>query len=345
MIEIIKKKEIWDNLVKKCDSADFYHTYDYHHASKAKGEEPALIYYRENESTILLPLLFRKIEYSLYKDATSVYGYPGPLTKNIDSGFDHGFFQKELHRLLREQNIISVFSRLNAFIPHQENCLHNLGRTETLGRVIYIDLNRTLDEQWSDYYKRLKTYINKSRTIYTIKKGNTTTDLETFIGLYHENMRRVNANEAYFFNKGYFLDLINSRNFGTELLLAIHKESGKIAGGALFTKKNKFVQYHLSGTSERYLDLNPIKLLIDEMRIKGTEENYSYFNLGGGVGSKEDSLFYFKSGFSKNSIPFKVWKYTVNQKIYEDLVQRRKDIGRDEELEYFPSYRIGISRL
>jgi hypothetical protein len=61
MIEIIKDKENWDNLVKKCDFADFYHTYDYHHASKANGEEPVLIHYTEDNKKIVLPLLFRNI--------------------------------------------------------------------------------------------------------------------------------------------------------------------------------------------------------------------------------------------------------------------------------------------
>ena len=189
--------------------------------------------------------------------------------------------------------------------------------------------------------KRLRTYINKSRTIYINKKANKLTDLEAFIALYHENMRRVNASAAYFFDKKYFLDLINSTELEIELLLAINKETGEVAGGAMFTKKNTSIQYHLSGTNERYLDLNPVKLLIDEMRIRGTKEKISYFNLGGGIGSKEDSLFYFKSGYSKDSMPFKVWKYMVNQDIYDDLVLQRKDIRYCEEtLQYFPRYRV-----
>ncbi len=159
--------------------------------------------------------------------------------------------------------------------------------------------------------------------------------------LYYANMQRVNANKEYFFDKKYFLDLINSTDFETEVLLAISQKTGEVAGGAMFVKKNNIIQYHLSGTSERYLDLNPLKLLIDEMRIRGFRENYSYLNLGGGVGAQYDSLFYFKSGFSKNSMPFKVWKYIVNPNIYEDLVQQRKDIQNCEEtLRYFPRYRV-----
>ena len=345
MIDIIREKKIWDGLVEKCDFADFYHSYDYHHASKAKGEEPVLIRYEEDDKTIILPLLFRDIEYSPYKDATSVYGYPGPITKNITSDFDHRLFQKELHRFLQDRNIVSVFSRLNAFIPHQENCLRNLGQIEVLGRVVYIDLTNALDGQWSAYHKRLRTYINKSRKIYTVKKAEELADIESFIELYYENMRRVNANMAYFFERKYFLDLIGSTDFETEVLLALDNETGKVAGGALFTKKNSIVQYHLSGTSERYLDLNPIKLLIDEMRIRGTRSNYSYLNLGGGLGGKEDSLFYFKSGFSKNSTPFKVWKYTVNQNVYDHLVLQRSDIRYCEgSLPFFPRYRIDKSQ-
>ncbi|MFS4457197.1 GNAT family N-acetyltransferase [Maribacter sp. 2304DJ31-5] len=342
MIDLIKDKGNWDSLVKKCDFSDFYHTYDYHHLTKVNEEEPILIHYTEGNKTIILPLLFRNIEYSIYKDATSVYGYPGPITKNITSDFDFSLFHKELHQFFQEQNIISVFSRLNSFIPYQESCLLNIDKaeTQTLGRIVYIDLMKTPEEQWAAYSKRLRTYINKSRTVYTIKKANKLADIESFITLYHENMRRVDANASYFFDKKYFLDLVNSTDFEIELLLAINKETAEVAGGAMFTKKNTIVQYHLSGTAERYLDLNPVKLLIDEMRIRASIGNYRYFNLGGGVGSREDSLFYFKSGFSKDSTPFKVWKYMVNQEIYDDLVQQRKDIQSCKEaLKYFPRYR------
>ncbi len=77
------------------------------------------------------------------------------------------------------------------------------------------------------------------------------------------------------------------------------------------------------------------------MRIRGNRENYSYLNLGGGVGAKEDSLFYFKSGFSKNTASFKVWKYIVNQLVYDELVQRGKDVGKHEKfVQFFPHYRI-----
>ncbi len=82
------------------------------------------------------------------------------------------------------------------------------------------------------------------------------------------------------------------------------------------------------------------------MRQIATKENYTYFNLGGGVGSREDSLFQFKSCFSKNYKDFKVWKYIVNQEVYNELIakkQKREHANlNDACLNFFPSYRCEL---
>src|SRR5690606_22735599 len=152
----------------------------------------------------------------------------------------------------------------------------------------------------------------------------TKAEILRFIELYYENMHRVNATKGYFFSKDYFFNLINSKDFKTETLLAIHTETQKIISAAMFVKKNNIVQYHLSGSSEEYLHLNALKMLIDEMRVRATQENYEYYNLGGGVSGNEDSLFHFKSCFSNDYKDFKIWKYIVNQTAYQELSYRKK---------------------
>lgn len=343
MIRIITDKKKWGELIKQCDFADFYHSCDYHQVSNFKGDHPILIHYEHNNGMVLLPLIIRYIGQSIYKDATSVYGYPGPITKNITSTFNFKLFQEKLTQLFREQNIVSVFSRLNPFIAEQENCLKTLGNIETLGKLVYIDLTQPMSQQWGLYHRRLKTYINKSRTLYSVEEISNVQEVQSFVALYHENMKRVNAKKEYFFELGYFLKLLNSHDFDTKILGAYDKSTRELIGGAMFTMKNTLIQYHISGTSSKYLKLNPLKLLIDEMRIRGVRENYKYLNLGGGVSSKEDSLFYFKSGFSNNFLPFKVWKYKVNEDVYEELVEQLvHDVPNNQMLsEYFPLYRQG----
>lgn len=346
MIKIIKKKIDWGSIIDFSDDSDFYHTYDYHYLSKKDNETPILIEYTEGDKIITLPLFIRKIEGTEYFDATSVYGYAGPTTSNINDKFDNSLFKKELHSLFLQKNIISVFSRLNPFVHDQENILKGLGQIASLGKIVCIDLTKDLDQQKADYHKRLRTYINKARKQCSVRLAKSAGDIEEFIAMYYENMERVKADESYFFGKEYFYKLLNTKEFETDLLLAIHNDSQEIIGGAMFIKKNKIVQYHLSGAKEEFLALNAIKLVIDEMRIRASNENYTFLNLGGGVGTKEDSLFYFKTGFSKDYKTFKLWKYIVNEKIYEDLVLKKhpKEFANVHKScdDYFPCYRCII---
>ncbi|WP_111684101.1 peptidoglycan bridge formation glycyltransferase FemA/FemB family protein [Winogradskyella tangerina] len=341
MIEIIKDKNTWKEQVDMVPNSDFYHTYDYHQLSKNDGEDPVLIHYVDGSTSLLIPLLFRNIEDTDYKDATSVYGYAGPLVQNIGESFNFEDFRNEFNAFLHDHKIVSIFSRLHPFIPNQEIILSGLGEVSTLGRVVYIDLKDPLEIQRAKYNRRLKTYINKCRRTCTVIEGDLDQHLDDFIRLYHQNMRRVGAGDNYFFTNEYYRKVLTSSDYKSELSICIHNETQEVIAASMFMKKGNIVQYHLSGLSEDHFELNPIKLILDEMRIKSTNEGYEIFNLGGGLGSNEDSLFRFKSGFSKTFEEFKTWKYIVNEQVYRELSLNR--LGDDynlNEVSFFPAYRF-----
>jgi lipid II:glycine glycyltransferase (peptidoglycan interpeptide bridge formation enzyme) len=155
-------------------------------------------------------------------------------------------------------------------------------------------------------------------------------------------MERVNADDYYFFNDAYFREILSCKDFDADLKLCIHNKTQRIIGGAIFIKKGTIVQYHLSGRSHECYDVDPTKLLIDTMRIEATEQGFKYFNLGGGRGSSEDSLFRFKSGFSKNVKEFKIWKYIVDQNVYDELVKNHLEKNSNlnlKNISFFPAYR------
>ena len=345
---IIKDRANWNSVVECCEQSDFYHTYDYHMLSKNEDEEPILIKYEYGKVLIAIPLLIRKIAGTDYNDATSVYGYCGPITnKNVNSGFDNKDFKQRLNVLLRENRIISVFSRLHPFILNQNLILNGIGKIVSNGDVVNIDITQSLESQRQQYNRRLKSYVNKAKTLYRIEKGKCDKTVDSFIEIYYENMKRVDAKPHYFFKREYFFDFLNSPQINADLMLAIDKETEEIAGGAIFTKTNGIVQYHLSGAKEEYLKINPIKFLIDFVRVQSTEEsNQKYFNLGGGLGgSNNDSLFRFKSCFSKDFKDFSLWKYIVDEEEYWKLVNERiydKELIKEEygEPSFFPLYRL-----
>ncbi len=336
-LEVIISKKEWDNFLSSVDNYDFYHTYDYHQLSKNKGDKPVLLKYTEGDCLIGIPLLIRSIENTDYFDATSVYGYSGPIRKGVTENFDNTNFKKAFFVFLTKEKIVSVFSRLNPFISNQKEILYTIGETIELGNVVNIDLTKDVTEQRTIFSKTTKRYINKCRKIFEVKKSNSEEDLITFMDLYYENMDRVNAKKHYYFSKEYFLDFIKSEDYETDVLMAVNKESKEIVSAAMMVKTNSIIQYHISGTRNAYLNLSPIRLLIDEMRINGSGDKYKYFNLGGGLGNNEDELFRFKSSFSKDFKKFKVWKYIVNEDIYNELVNTKNVI--DKSSDFFPLYR------
>ncbi len=338
MIKEITTKDEWTAVLKQIDSYDFYHTFDYHNISCNKNtEKPILITYTNNNDVIIaLPLLLREIPNSTYYDFTSIYGYAGPLSKNVTCTFDNESYISDLLSYFQSKKIVSVFSRLHPYLEQQNNILSNFGDQVSLGKVVNIDVTLPLEESRRVYQKSLKNQVNKLRKTCRVRKAETDADIIKFVDIYNENMKRLKADDNYFFKTEYFINFMKQSDFKTDILLIEELDTGKIIAGSMFVKTNEFVQFHLSGTRTEYLRLRPSKLFIDEMRIKANEQNFKYFNLGGGLGSKEDSLFEFKSSFSKDFRTFKIWKYIANRDVYDDLTIKFNNTNNKT---FFPSYR------
>lgn len=339
MVKAIIDKPTWDAILARVCNYDCYHTFEYHNLSIEVDRIAMLLVYEFNNKIIALPIIKRSIQNSIFFDCTSVYGYAGPIFSIGTKTDDFLYFQKALKEFFIRENIISVFSRLNPFIVGQENVISNFGQIETLGKIVIIDLREELQVQRSAYSKITKRYINRARRHCLIKRSLCKEDIMVFRDIYFGNMNRVGANKSYYFSDEYFLNIINIKDFETEVIYAMLEETGEIISAAIFMKKNRIIQYHLSGTLLEFIHLNPLRLILDEARIQGTLEGYDFLNLGGGLGGSEDSLFQFKSTFSKNIKEFKIWKYIVNPKVYNAV---NKQFNQTGETSYFPLYRAPL---
>lgn len=331
----VETKQEWAAILNQVDAYDFYHTYDYHHISKREGETAQLIVYSEGKTLIALPLIIRRIADTELFDATSVYGYAGPIGKDIPPDFDNENFRTHLNAYLLERQIISVFTRLNPFVPHQDIILKDIGTVRFQGNLVNINLTKSLEEQRSEYRRDTRSRVNKARRLCTIRKAESEEDVRTFIDIYVETMEKLGADTSYFFDEDYFFNFLKCDDFKTDILLAIDNETQEAAAGSMFVKTNDIIQYHLSGTRSKFMKIAPSRLLLDEMRILGTEEGYKHFNLGGGYNSQEDALFDFKSSFSNETRIWNIWNYIVEKEIYDQLTEK----SQAPESDFFPAYR------
>lgn len=332
----------WDKVVKSSHFYDFYQTELYHSLEVNENDKAILLHGEYNNQTISLPLIIRKIPNSEYFDATSVYGYCGPIFSHDFSQLSKEFvqlYQTELMEFFNKNNIISVFSRLHPLM-NQLSFYLNFGEVVNINKTVAIDLNEPVEIQRQGYSRAYKNQINK-----LARKGYKTRFLELdemdeFISIYYETMDRVEAKEYYYFKKDYFLKFLKNSDFDSKIIIA-ENEFGEITCGAIFTITNKIMQYHLGGTKNKFLADTPIKIVMDHARLYGSGLQLNYLHLGGGVGgSDEDSLFRFKSGFSKNFFQFSVWNMIISQEKYKYLVEQKKIKSQDFP-NFFPLYRAG----
>lgn len=342
----------WDNLLSSTIKHDIYHISEYHLLAEKNGEgEAQLIVYADRDRFIALPLLFRSIQSisgledigQEYRDATSVYGYPGPIASHgISKGFVEGFCHS-LSQYLTETKTISVFSRLNPLID-QTGLVGNLGEIKGIGKTVSINLTLPERIQWSQYRTNHKRDIRKLHKLgAVVLQDREKHFLSQFIVLYNETMERAGAANHYFFSSSYFEDILSMKEGVFHLFVC--KLGDEIIAGGLFSQCAGIIQYHLGGTSTRHLNISPMKLVFEEVRRWANNEGATIFHLGGGVSSQNDSLFEFKAGFSLSHQQFQVWKWIVQPDIYQNLEARRHQwLERHnrplKSTNFFPTYRI-----
>ena len=340
-------EEEWSDVLDCCVQHDFYHLPRYHRLAEARGEGTAQCFvYRDGEHLIALPLLVRPVsadEPDGWKDATSVYGYCGPVASSAALPAEVvAKFHEGLARMLAGQRIVSVFSRLHPLLE-QRDLLAGLGESRPAGQTVSIDLTLAPETQRAQYSGTYRTRINK-----LLRNGVTCTldreqrHLTEFAEMYHETMRRVHAHGSYFFGADYFTEL--SRELDGRLQLFVAELDNELIAGGLFTLCDGIVQYHLGATRDAFLRLSPMGLVIDTARAWGTAEGARVCHLGGGVGSKEDSLFKFKAGFSDRRHRFETWRWVTAPEVYSRLNEQRTRLNELGGLvpvspDYFPAYR------
>lgn len=350
----IDQQDKWSSVVQRSFQYDFYHLPGYHALDDTEGE-PLLLVYEEGDDFIALPLILRPVVQvpgladlsEDWWDATSVYGYPGPIASREDiPPALVTRFQEAIKAALVERRVVTLFSRLHPIIS-QRSLVRGAGVYRIEGPTVSIDLTLPLEEQSSDYRKGhrydLKRLMASDVACFEAEVGEY---LDAFVDIYYETMRRVNADDFYFFSRDYFEQLLSLPELGMHLFICTH--DGRPVCGGLFSLCSNIVQYHLSGTLAEARPLAPVKLMLDTVRRWASQQGASVFHLGGGVNASRDSLFRFKAGFSKRYHDFATWRWVLRPDVYQSLTSRklrwseaRGYTGFDSQ--YFPRYRQRVA--
>jgi len=332
--------------VLECCAHDVYHLPAYVEFAAWHEEGIPTAFYAEQEGArFLAPLLLRDVPAELdappgWQDATTPYGYPGPILCPPDDGAALSRFLEAFTRRCEERNIVTAFFRLHPLLEMPLDVLQRHGILVSHGQTVAVDLSPDLEAIRAQFRQNHRRDIRKLiETGFWVARDRWEY-YDDFILLYRETMERLGAAEFYFFTDSYFSRLRAALGSHLHLFTVLSRE-GAVASAALFTSINHIVQYHLGATDEHFLANAPSKLLFDDAIHWAKDEGYRTLHLGGGVGAKEDSLFRFKAGFSALRCTFNTYRMVISEQKYAVLNRRwhERHPSAEDTPDFFPEYR------
>ena len=325
---------------------DIYHTPEYHGLPGFGQEgEPRAFHYQEGHHDFLWPYLLTPIaDAPGYYDATSVYGYPGPV------GSAEPDFLARAWQALQDhwgsQHIVSVFTRFNPLLANF-NLLAEIpaaaAGVREFGNTVAIDLTLSEQVHLQQYHKNLRHAIRKAReTGLVTSEDHAWTHADDFVSVYQDTMARCGSRPEYIVDRPW-VDHFR-QTLGPAARLFVTKLGDSVAAALLIIDYNEVLQAHLIGTDSKHAATSPSKVLLDDVRRWGAQNGRRSLHLGGGLGGREDALFEFKRKFSPLTQSFRTGSWILNQPIYRELeAQNHAKLAvlgiQPEQISYFPSYR------
>ena len=339
----------WTHFLQGCRH-DFYHLPDYVAlCANQEGARPVAFYAQDGSSAFLAPLLIRPLPASLgapkeWTDCVSPYGYSTPLVSPSDESLKD--FLELFCQAARRLGVVTVLFRLHPLLPLHHDVLGKFGELKRHGQTVYVDLTKPREELWRQTRADHRSDIRKLERLGFTARLDDWSFFEEFMTLYHATMQRLGARQDYLFSREYFAELRATLNGHFHLCCVLSKE-GDLASAGTYVDWGGIVQGHLAGNHQQYLRFATSKLMQHHVREWAQEHSYTIFHLGGGVGGARDSLFEFKSGFSKERADFFTYQMILDEHKHETLIHLVRSQAGDSSAavcsDYFPAYRRPLS--
>lgn len=293
------------------------------------------------EGILALPFMLRDLPPELpgaegLRDITVPYGYPGPICTSSDPAAQAALFA-ELLDGFAELGAVSAFVRFHAGVGVPHESLSDLGEIVVHGHQVWVDVAGLPEKAEASFRADHRRNIRLLRDAGFTVEVDRAEHWEPFVEEYYATMRRLSSDPYYLFPAAYFETIRTALSDNAHLVAAV-APSGEPAAMALVLMCGEIGQYHLSGTNDAYVRLAASKLAVLGMVDLCREHGVKALNLGGGLGGKDDSLFKFKSGFSKQTRPTATGRFVLDRAAYDRLSD-----GAGAPSGFFPAYRHGLS--
>jgi len=259
--------------------------------------------------------LFAGIERDEPRDVVTPYGYGGPTADGFWDAYEEW---------ARERGVVTTFVRFHPLYGNQRGApIH----VDELAPTVAWRLEPDRDLLAGLHFKHRNKVTKAENAGATVRQHE---GLGEFVPLYEDTMRRVHADDFYFFERAYWerLGELPLARFDAEI-------DGEVVASALCLATPPWLHYHLSGTTDAGRTTGSSTLVLLEAARWAQANGYERFHLGGGLGGKEDSLHHFKARFDPEGLV----PAAVGKAIHDEDAYRRLSGGEASYDGFFPAYR------
>jgi len=195
---------------------------------------------------------------------------------------------------------------------------HYLPETATVAldrSVVFANLRAGREEAWKNAETRHRNMVRKARQL-QVEIG-WQDDRAAFVDLYRASMERLDADSELRFTPGFFAALWDLPS----VQLALARERGRVAAGAVFLFGDRWAHYYLSARDPDAGNY-ATSLLIDAAldRVAGRKLEGLY--LGGGRSpAPDDDLLRFKRSIADDRLSYRLARVVIDDIAYERLTR------------------------
>ncbi len=338
-LSVTEDRNTYGEIVSNVFHNPYYHIEYLQHHKNATNRIIAFLL-EKKECIAIMPMILSPIQNTGYSDATSPYGYNGPLFKNGISEDDISCYWGMIDQWYMENKIVTEFIRFSLTNNHINYTGKNV---KTLTNVCGI-LKESFDDQWETFDKKVRNNYRKAissgLSFKLHDQGSMDMDLvDSFYKIYYKTMQRNNASKFLFFSAEYFHNLVLNHKGDFTIGMVYHE--GQPISTELHIHYKDSVYAFLGGTDSDFFHTRPNDFLRVEVIKWAIGNDKKKYVLGGGI-KDDDGLYKSKKAYfpKDEDCIFYTGRKVINQQVYDSLTKKAiEERSLDKNDTFFPLYR------
>jgi hypothetical protein len=316
LLDAAGAQSVLDSLQLPCVPATLHPAYVVADSVRDRASEPAWLHFRAQGQSWLNGVLLRSIAGTRWRDASSPYGYGGPVATSAEAAFVAAAWQA-YEGWMRDAGVVVEYVR---FHPLMANERFYGARVEDNRTVVSIALDE--GDVVQGYETRLRQVLRKAQRAALRYDEFPLAQCCTEFAEYHRAaMREMGADGFYVFDDDYFAELARSGLARVGTCRAAEGDAWLAA--CLLLDGRGACEYHLAATTAEGRRRAASSFALHGAATHAQQRGVRDLYLGGGTDRRADNpLLFFKGAFSRKRLAYRTGSCVFLPDAYQKLQGR-----------------------